>query len=232
MGAMKAVLFDWRGTLVLDPPTEWWVERALSRLGRNASTFEIEHLVLKLDDAYLAPEVQAGLLIEDCDVQFHRNVNLRWFEIAGLDEELSVELYELDFDPECHPFYPDVPDVLAALHSAGIGLAVVSDIHFDLRPEFSAADLDQYIDAYVLSFEEGFQKPDARMFQLALNHLDVTPSEALVVGDRSSHDGGAASVGITTMILPPLQTLLDRGLRSILDLCGLGTTSDPSPPKQ
>lgn len=119
------------------------------------------------------------------------------------------------------------PHALLALHSAGIGVAVVSDIPFDLRPEFSAAELDQYVDAFVLSFEQGFQKPDARMFQLALNHLDVTPSEALMVGDRASRDGGAASVGITTVIFPPLRGLLDRGLRSVLDLCGLGTPSDP-----
>ncbi len=215
---------------MLDPPAGWWVERALSRLGRNISTADKEHLVLKLDHAYLAPEVQAGLLKEDCDVQVHREVKLRWFELAGLDEELSVELYELDFDPECHPFYPDVPDVLAALHAAGIRVAVVSDIHFDLRPEFSAAHLDRYVDAFVLSFEEGIQKPDARMFQLALDHLDVAPSEALMVGDRPSHDGGAASVGITTMILPPLQTLLDRGLKSVLELCGLGSSSGRSSP--
>ena len=230
MATVKAVLFDWRGTLVLDPPTEWWVERALARLGRNPSTADIEHLVLKLDHAYIDPEVQKGLLTEDCDVQVHREVNLGWFELAGLDEELSVELYELDFDPECHPFYPDVPDVLAALHAAAISVAVVSDIHFDLRPEFAAADLDRYVDAFVLSFEEGIQKPDARMFQLALDQLDVTPSESLMVGDRPSHDGGAASVGITTMILPPLRILRDRGLRSVLDLCGLGSSSGRSSP--
>jgi HAD superfamily hydrolase (TIGR01509 family) len=230
MVAVEAVLFDWRGTLVLDPPTGWWVERAVALLGRDISAVEIDHLVLKLDRAYLAPEIQEGLLTEDCDAQVHRDVNLRWFELAGLDEELSAELYELDFDPQCHPFYPDVPDVLAALHSTGVRLAVVSDIHFDLRPEFTAADLDRYVDAFVLSFEQGFQKPDARMFQLALDQLDVRPSEALMVGDRSSHDGGAASVGITTLILPPLQTLLDRGLRSVLDLCGLGSSSGRSSP--
>ena len=230
MVAMQAVLFDWGGTLVLDPPTGWWVERALGRLGRDISTADIEHLVLKLEHAYLTPEIQTGLLTEDCDVQVHREVNLRWFELAGLDEELSIELYELDFDPQCHPFYPDVPDVLAALHTAGIGVAVVSDIHFDLRPEFAAADLDRYVDTFVLSFEEGIQKPDARMFQLALDQLDVTPSETLMVGDRPSHDGGAAAVGIATMILPPLQTLHDRGLRSVLDLCGLGSSSGRSSP--
>jgi len=225
---MKAVLFDWRGTLVVDPPKGWWVERALSRLGRNTSTVEIERLVRKLDDAYLHPEVQAGLPTEDCDAQVHREVNLRWFEIAGLDETLALELYELDFDPECHPFYPDVPQVLDALHSAGLGVAVVSDIHFDLRPEFAAADLDRYIDVFVLSFEHGFQKPNARMFQAALDHLDVAPSAALMVGDRSSHDGGAASVGITTLIFPPLEVFLDRGLRSVLDLCGLGASANPT----
>lgn len=104
----------------------------------------------------------------------------------------------------------------------------MSDIHFDLRPECAAADLDRYIDVFVFSFEHGFKKPDARMFQVALDHFDVAPAAALMVGDHSRRDGGAASVGITTLILSPLRALLDWGLRSVLDLCGLGTSANPA----
>ena len=34
---IRGVLFDWRGTLVADPPEEWWVATALERLGRNGA---------------------------------------------------------------------------------------------------------------------------------------------------------------------------------------------------
>ena len=60
------------------------------------------------------------------------------------------------------------------------------------------------IDAYVLSFEHGVPKPDPRIFELALQAVGMNLEETLMVGDRASHDGGAAAVGITTLILPPL----------------------------
>jgi FMN phosphatase YigB (HAD superfamily) len=53
-----------------------------------------------------------------------------------------------------------------------------------------------------LSFEHGIQKPHPRLFQIALDQLGVTPRETLMVGDRAARDGGAASVGIATLILP------------------------------
>jgi hypothetical protein len=41
-------------------------------------------------------------------------------------------------------------------------------------------------DAWVLSFEHGIQKPDARMFTLALAALEVRSQVALMLGDRAS----------------------------------------------
>ena len=58
------------------------------------------------------------------------------------------------------------------------------------------------------------------MFQMALEALRVQPSAALMVGDRASHDGGAASVGIDTLILPTPASLGPRGLDVVLRLLG------------
>ena len=65
----------------------------------------------------------------------------------------------------------------------------MSDIHYDIRDHFRRHDLDQFVDAYVLSFEHGIQKPDAEMFTLALDALGVSADRALMVGDTPANDG-------------------------------------------
>jgi FMN phosphatase YigB (HAD superfamily) len=70
----------------------------------------------------------------------------------------------------------------------------------------------------VLSFEHRFQKPDPRMFQLALDALRVEAGDALMVGDWAPNDGGAVSIGISTLILPRPTELGPRGLDVVLRL--------------
>lgn len=147
---------------------------------------------------------------------------MTWFTHAGLDDDFADALYQLDFDAACHPFYPDAPRVVRALHNAGIRLALVSDIHVDLRTDFEASNLAECFDAFVLSFEHGVQKPDREIFEIALRELNVAPERALMVGDRASHDGGATKVGITTLLLPPTNAIHEpRGLDRVLALAGV-----------
>ncbi len=142
------------------------------------------------------------------------------FERAGLDSDLAEALYRLDFDPANHPLYPGVLATMEAIKAKSVKVAVVSDVHFDLRSELTNQGLGDLIDPYVLSFEHGFQKPDPRMFTTALDLLRTKPNEALMVGDRITHDGGAVSVGIATLILPVLNELAPRGLDVVLGLVG------------
>ena len=215
---MHAFLFDWRGTLVADFPDSWWLERAYQSLARTPSEGEIERLAGALARATEDDDIRAGFLTEDCSATLHREHNFKWFRRAGLDEELAIALYELDFDPANHPFYLDVASTLETLRACGIGVAIVSDIHFDLRPEFETAGLSECVSAFVLSFEHGIQKPDRRMFEIALDQLEVKPSDALMFGDRASRDGGAAACGIPTVIFPPLLSVGERGLKRFLGL--------------
>jgi HAD superfamily hydrolase (TIGR01509 family) len=197
----RAVLFDWRGTLVDDPPDEWWVREALLRAGRAADEPRVAELTAALRRAAELPEVTDGQRSCDCSAAAHRAWSLEYFRLAGLDDALARALYDIDLDPASHPFYSDSAPVLRALHERGCRVAVVSDIHFDLRPEFAAAGLRDFVDAFVLSFEHGVQKPGRRVFEIALDALGVDATDALMVGDRASHDGGAVAAGITTLLL-------------------------------
>jgi HAD superfamily hydrolase (TIGR01509 family) len=215
------VLFDWRGTLVDDPPDEWWVRSTLARTGRDAGDEQVDRLCAALRKTAQLPEVLDGEATCDCSFETHREWALAWFRFAGLDDELALALYALDLEAASHPFYPDVSFVMRELHERGCRIAVVSNIHFDLRPEFKAAGLDRHVDAFVLSFEHAIQKPDRRMFELALEALAVDAGEAIMVGDQASLDGGAVRAGIATWLLPAgAAANRPRGLDRLLALAG------------
>lgn len=71
--------------------------------------------------------------------------------------------------------YPDAHEVLAELRERGIGVAVISNIGWDLRPVFRAHGLDAHVDAYVLSYEHGVQKPAPELFAATCDALAVAP---------------------------------------------------------
>ena len=51
------------------------------------------------------------------------------------------------------------------------------------------------VDAFVLSYEHGLQKPDRRIFEIALKTLECEGDQALMVGDNPRTDGGAIACG-------------------------------------
>ena len=106
---------------------------------------------------------------------------------------------------------------------AGIAVGVVSNIGWDLRPVFRAHGMDSLVDAYILSFEHGIQKPDARLFQAACDELGQDPHDVLMVGDSREADGGAAALGCEVFLVDHLPVEeRPAGLRPVLGLAGLG----------
>jgi HAD superfamily hydrolase (TIGR01509 family) len=213
----KGVLFDWRGTLVNDPDDAWWVRTALGRIERGIDDAGVTEIVDRLREARELRSVVSAQATADCAAEQHRAATMLWFSKANLDSTLAEALYALDLEAVAHPFYEDVPETLQQLKTLGIKVAIVSDIHFDLRPEFEVLGLAGLVNAYILSFEHGVQKPDPRIFMLALEQLGLSASDALMVGDRPERDGGAVNAGIRTLLLPQ-ESGPRRGLRSVVAL--------------
>ena len=213
----RGVLFDWRGTLVVAPTVEEWATEALRRLGRPAGAEAVEKTAPLL--AQVADELDAPGV--DADAALHRSTYQRVLAGLGLDAELVTALYDVESDPACNPFADDAAATLTALANADLRIGVVSDIHVDIRPAFASAGLDDVVDVFTLSFEQGVQKPAAAMFTRTLTALELDPHEALMVGDRSRPDGAAVELGMTTLLLPPLARATDRRLHHVAALCGL-----------
>jgi HAD superfamily hydrolase (TIGR01662 family) len=96
--------------------------------------------------------------------------------------------------------YDDVPDVLAALRSAGLQIGLVSNSARDVREFAQHHGLD--VDAGISSFHHGRTKPHASIFRAVLDLLEVDPREALMVGDTIADDiEGALALGMRAILL-------------------------------
>jgi FMN phosphatase YigB (HAD superfamily) len=217
-----AVIFDRRGTLVSGLSERRWVHKALALLEREADPEAVVAVLAAIVEAD-GPEHRLDAPGMDTDAALHRRTFFGVLEDAGLDRPLVEALYAVESDPRNNPFAEDVAATLEALHAADLRLAVLSDIHFDLRPAFHAAGLSRLIDVFMLSFEQGLQKPSPLLFTRTLTALGTQAHQTLMVGDRAGPDGPAVEQGIPTLLLPPLEHPGQRRLHHVLALTGLAS---------
>jgi HAD superfamily hydrolase (TIGR01549 family) len=217
---IDTVLFDWRGTIFTDEVDPTWIRNAAASVGRTLDETKVSDIVARLGEAEKQPTINAALAACDHSLEANREAMLSWFRAAGIDDELAEAIWARDGHPDASFPYPETREVLAELHAREFRIAVVSDIHYDIRDHFRRHDLDRFVDGYVLSVETGFQKPDPRMFLAALELVGSVPSRALMVGDRYDYDGAAAALGITCLILPPTPPGASHGLDAVLRLVG------------
>lgn len=96
-----------------------------------------------------------------------------------------------------------VIQTLKKLKQLDIKTAIISDLTTIIQlKKMSKLGITQYIDILVTSEEAGSEKPNNVMFLLALNKLNVLPSDAVMVGDNPINDiEGGNSVGLDTILI-------------------------------
>lgn len=96
----------------------------------------------------------------------------------------------------------DVRPTLERLRSLGLKLVVVSNANGRLRHLFDRLDLTSAFDILFDSHEEGVEKPDPRLFQIALEKARGRPETTLHVGDLYHVDvTGARAAGLHAVLL-------------------------------
>ncbi|MFF0637032.1 HAD family hydrolase [Nocardia sp. NPDC004151] len=209
--AIDAVLFDFSGTLFRFDDAAFHGARLTDAAGRLLDTHEVAEIMRRMTAPVgrfveLDADGQFAWENRDLDPVLHRRAYLEVLERSGVPESQAVRLYELMRDPGEWSPYPDTGEVLRALHERGLGVGVVSNIAFDIRPAFADRGWLRYIDEFALSYEVGAMKPDARIFAAALDVLGVAPGRALMVGDSLEADGGAKALGCAFALVDPLPT--------------------------
>ncbi|WP_091349576.1 HAD family hydrolase [Micromonospora rhizosphaerae] len=224
---VEAVLFDFHGTLAqVEEPREWVLAAAAAcgvELDRVRATALADRLLTAGRaggplPARVPPRLAELWADRDLYPHAHRGAYIGLAETvdAGIDG-FADALYERLLVPEGWVPYPDTEAILKALRQAGVKVAVVSNIAFDIRPLFAAWGLDDLVDAYTLSYEVGRCKPDPGIFLRACGMLGVDPERSLMVGDTPA-DAGAVAAGCAVLVLPAADAGRANGLGAVLDL--------------
>ena len=202
---LRAVLFDWGGTLMDD---EWSDEIALE--GHSAG---------------LAALTRDGLPDAAAFTEYLREHESELFPLAGEDEiDISAVMTRsfaaqgVDLtDDDVRLFLQAAQDVwsahyalaasahalLESLRERGLKLALVSNTaspQWLLEPILERQGIADRVDSIVLSSEVGKRKPHPAIFERALRDLGVDSRDALFVGDRVEADVlGASRMGMKTV---------------------------------
>jgi putative hydrolase of the HAD superfamily len=224
----KGVLFDFSGTLFRIESARDWLRAVLDERGDAAPEADLSRWAAELEAAgalpggsspqRLPPHLTDLWATRDKSEELHRAAYTTLARQVELpDPGLYDALYDRHMTPAAWRPYPDAAEVLRTLRERGVGVAVVSNIGWDLRPVFRAHGLDGWVEAYVLSYEHGVQKPDARLFRTACEALGQDPGDVLMVGDDRSADGGAAELGCGVHFVDHLPVAeRPAGLRPVL----------------
>lgn len=225
-------MFDFSGTLLRIESTEEWLAAILAETGTSLGDEEFAEWARRLTEWGALPGGAAPLHLpahleglwhdRDLSADQHRAAYLGLLREAGLPTaDLEQALYDRHRTPAAWRPYPDVEPTLRELRRRGVPVAVVSNIGWDLRPVFRAHGLDELVDAYLLSFELGVQKPDPVIFRAACEALGLAPADVLMVGDDRTADGGAAALGCPVHFVDHLPVeQRPSGLAPVLELLG------------
>ena len=218
---VRAVLFDYSGTLFrLEEDDTWFhgIEVDERQIDGHVQAELMRRMTAPTGQSVkMTPEAHHAWVNRDLEPHLHREAYLHVLRESGVADHQADALYGLMIDPLNWTPYPDAADVLKGLHRQGIKTAVVSNIAFDVRPAFASIGAAESVDEFVLSFEVGAIKPNAEIFEMALQRLGVEAAHAVMVGDSDEADGGARAVGCGFVLVDPLPTTQRTdGLRSAL----------------
>jgi len=109
----------------------------------------------------------------------------------------------------------EIVDTLRALRSDYF-VGLISNAWSDLRDYIISQKFDDAFDHMVISAEVGAMKPEARIFQIALEQAGVSPNEAVFVDDYYVNIEGCQAVGMHGIHFRDPQTAMTE-LRNLLD---------------
>ena len=168
------------------------------------------HGVTVDESRFDAAVASAGSVLDTTDQLYDAQVFIgytrRIIELMGgrsaAADTVAREMYE-DWALHHHfSLYDDVRECLEALSDRGVRLGLISNSHRCLDSFRAHFGLDQLISVAVSSAEHGYMKPHPTIFRAALEQMQVTASEAVMVGDSLAHDvRGAEGIGMLGVLL-------------------------------
>ena len=132
---------------------------------------------------------------------------------------LANTLYREFTRMENYVLFDDVRPTIAALQGAGLLLGIVSNFEAWLEDWFGLHELIETFPVRVISGIEGIEKPDERMYRLALERTGVDAADAAYVGDNPEFDvDPPAALGMFPVLVDRRERFPDHAGTRVRDL--------------
>lgn len=203
----QAVFFDIGGTLLFADPTVPEVfTRVANRRGHGITVRDVEPCMQQVDEYYESEYLRDGdfWCVHERAVQIWLDMYTLMADYCGIrsDTGLPQAVYDEYLNPDNWSLFRDAPACLKGLKRRGFKLGVISNWDASLENLLRSMGYLPYFDEVIASAAVGCRKPGKAIFEIALERMDVDPSEAVHVGDLPEADGeGAAGAGIRPIII-------------------------------
>jgi putative hydrolase of the HAD superfamily len=189
---VKSVLFDLDGTLLdRDASVEQFISAQYGRLALHLNHISKTDYVTRFIELDCHGHVWKDQVYQALVAEF---------EIRGISWQSLLADYETQFQFYCVPFLGLV-EMLSVLKQQGYLLGIVTNG----RGEFQARAIDglgirDFFDIVLISEVEQVRKPQAEIFQRAMDRLGVSAQDSVFVGDHPEADiAGAKGVKMWTI---------------------------------
>ena len=220
----EAVFFDAGETLIHPHPTfADLFSRILRREGFDVGPEIIKDRIHVVFDRFreAARTKELWTTTPEKSRLFWHDVYAIFFRETGIPDSdgLIDTVYREFTDLANYSLFDDVVPVLGKLRDAGLKLGVVSNFEEWLERLLDQLGVSAFFDVRVISGVEGLEKPDPRIFELAMDRAHVTPERSVYVGDNPEFDvDPAAAAGMFPVLLDRRERFSDASATRITTL--------------
>jgi len=179
---IKAVIFDWGGVLI-DNPADGLRHFCAKKLGVESDTFTKEY-------SKYEPDFQIGVLSEE----------ELWKKICADLGIIPKGMLWLNAVRSTFTLKKEIVEMIKELRLNHYKIGFLSNTELPAREYFFEQCWDTLFDALVFSCVEGTLKPEKKIYQIALEKLEVQPEEAIFIDDKKSYIDGAKSIGMKGIV--------------------------------
>lgn len=154
---------------------------------------------------------------------FWRELGADWLTRLALPHDRLDDLYQaaddIIFGPQSPVFtlYPDTLLALQSLAETKLPLIILSNWDVSLHRTCAMLNLSPFFTKIIASLEEGIEKPDPALFQIAQNHLQT--NKVLHIGDDPLADiKGARDFGWHALLIDRHEEPAPRRINSLTEI--------------
>jgi len=201
MHKYKAIFFDRDGTLTKRKDEVLKREREMiEKWSSKPFVLDYDRLMRLFD---LSGRPQEGLKSIEEEIEFTKRYYRVLLKEEGVTEDIDKKaesLFQLIWLKN-RELYPETMEVLRYFKSNGYKIGVISDTSPSLQKTLEVLGAGKYIDSYTCSDLVGAMKPNPKIYQAALDSLNVKAEESIYVDDYAIEADGARKKGFTSFYL-------------------------------